>query len=136
MQSLSERRENLIAYRNRLMATKRHGFTAPVYGMISIVIMGMVLILGALVFFAFSNSIPTGLVTGAQQSTLNSIVNTGASALSLLEVVLIVAAAGLIIFTVLTYMSFGRRALKAIKATDLYRNAQGVWTRQAPKALE
>lgn len=99
---------------------KRHGFTAPVYGMISIVIMGMVLILGALVFFAFSNSIPTGLVTGAQQSTLNSIVNTGASALSLLEVVLIVAAAGLIIFTVLTYMSFGRRAVKYVTGKVAY----------------
>ena len=135
MQSLEELRMQLYATAQGMK--KRHGFTAPVYGMISIVIMGMVLILGALVFFAFSNSIPTSLVTGAQQSTLNSIVGTGASALSLLEVVLIVAAAGLIIFTVLTYMSFGRRVLKAVKATEMYQTASGIWTtRNAPALTE
>ncbi len=71
--------------------------------------MGIVLILGALVFFAFGNSLPTGLVTGAQQSTLTSIINTGSAALTLLEVILIVAAAGLIIAAVFAYLAMGRR---------------------------
>ena len=96
------------------LAKKRAGSLGVVFGIVTVVIMGIVLILGALVFFAFSNSLPTGLVTGAQQSTLNSIVNTGASALSLLEVVLIVAAAGLIIAAVFAYMALGRRKVRAL----------------------
>jgi hypothetical protein len=93
---------------------RRHGAMGIVFGVITVVVLGIVLILGALVFFAFSNSLPSGLVTGAQQSTLNSIVATGASSLALLEVVLIVAAAGLIIAAVFAYMAIGRRKLKAL----------------------
>ena len=96
--------------------SKRRHATGLIFGVVSVVVLGMVLILGALVYFAFGNAIPTGLVTGAQVSTLNSIINTGASALSLLEVLLIVAAAGLIIAGVFTYMAFGRRSPMAIAA--------------------
>ena len=95
---------------------KRRASMGVVFGVVTVVILGIVIILGALVFFAFANTLPTGLVTGAQQSTLNSIVNTGASALNLLQVVLIVAAAGLIIAAVFTYMALGRRTVRALKA--------------------
>jgi drug/metabolite transporter (DMT)-like permease len=98
----------------RFTPRKRVGALGVVFGVVTVVILGIVLILGALVFFAFSNSLPTGLVTGAQQSTLNSIVATGASAISLLEVVLIVAAAGLIIAAVFAYMAISRRKLRAV----------------------
>ena len=95
--------------------TPRRGATGIVFGVVTVVVLGIVLILGALVFFAFSNTLPTGLVTGAQQSTLNSIVSTGSSSLQLLEVVLIVAAAGLIIAAVFAYMAIGRRLVRYLK---------------------
>ena len=63
-----------------------------IFAVITIVVLGIVIILGALIFFAFGNALPTGLVTGAQVSTLNSIVAIGSQSLQLLEVLLIVAA--------------------------------------------
>ncbi len=98
----------------RALKHRRSGAMGVVFGIVPVVVMGIVLILGALVFFAFGNSLPTGLVTGAQQSTLTSIINTGSAALTLLEVILIVAAAGLIIAAVFAYMALGRRTPKAL----------------------
>jgi ABC-type multidrug transport system permease subunit len=106
--------DKLIAKFSRSVQQKRKGALGIVFGVVTVVVLGIVLILGALVFFAFGNSLPTGLVTGAQSSTLNSIIATGAAAISLLEVVLIVAAAGLIIAAVFTYMALGRRRVKAL----------------------
>lgn len=93
--------------------SRRPGAMGVVFGIVTVVVMGIVLILGALVFFAFGNSLPTGLVTGAQQSTLTSIISTGSASLTLLEVILIVAAAGLIIAAVFAYMAIGRRKVRS-----------------------
>lgn len=109
---------------------KRRGALGVVFGVVTVVVLGIVLILGALVFFAFSNSLPTGLVTGAQNSTLNSIVGTGSSAIALMEVILIVAAAGLIIAAVFAYMAIGRRKLRDLSPTiqRAFAWAVSVWT--------
>jgi hypothetical protein len=86
---------------------RRHGSMGVVFAVVSIVVLGIVLVLASIVFFAFGNSLPTGLVSASQQSTVNSIVSAGQSAIGLLEVTLIVAAAGVIIAAVFAFMGFG-----------------------------
>lgn len=100
------------------MARKRSGSMGLIFAVITIVVLGIVIILGALIFFAFGNSLPTGLVTGAQLSTLATIISTGSSSLQLLEVLLIVAAAGTIIAGIFVYMAVGRRRVRALKANE------------------
>jgi hypothetical protein len=96
---------------------KRTASTGLVYGVVSLVILGIVLILASIIYFAFGNSIPTGLVNATQQSTINQYVLAGSQALSLLRVLLIVGAGGLVIAAVFAYFTFGRRVLKFLHVT-------------------
>jgi len=104
--------------KNSTLANRRSGSMGLIFAVVTIVVLGIVIILGALIFFAFGNALPTGLVTGGQVSTLATIISVGSSSLQLLEVLLIVAAAGTIIAGIFVYMAVGRRRIRQLKANE------------------
>jgi hypothetical protein len=90
-----------------IQSKRRHGSLGVIFSVVFIVILGIVLVLASIVFFAFGNSLPSGLVSAAQQSTVNSIINVGQSAIALLEILLITPAAATIIAAIFVFMGFG-----------------------------
>lgn len=62
--------------------------------------------LGYLIIGSFENALPVGSLTAEQGSQLNQIVSTGASAVGLSEVAIIVLIAGLIIAALFILMQF------------------------------
>lgn len=80
--------------------------SATVFGLITVVVLSIVLVTGAVVFENFQNVLPVGSIGAEQGGQLNQIVNSGASAISLSEVVVIVAVAGLIIAALFTFMRY------------------------------
>ena len=88
------------------------GFTWKLYpsttvlAIVTIAVLGLVLILSSAILSIVSNSLPIGSIGAQQGAQLNQIVNTGASAIGLSEVVIIVTVAGLFIVALFFFMNY------------------------------
>lgn len=79
---------------------------AITYGVISLVVVSIVLVVGYLILSMTANSVPTSSLTSSQQSNLTNIINTTTSGYMLAVIVVLVLAAVLIIGVLLS--GFGR----------------------------
>jgi hypothetical protein len=79
-----------------------------VTGVIILGVIGIVVVIVYIVVASFGNNIPVGTLSAGQQSTLTTLINASGNSLSLVSVLEIVVAAGLIIGGIFAFLSFAR----------------------------
>jgi len=79
-----------------------------VTGVIILGVIGIVIVIVYVVVASFGNNIPTGTLSAGQQSTLTTLINATGNSLSLVSVLEIVVAAGLIIGGIFAFLHFAR----------------------------
>lgn len=79
-----------------------------VTGVIILGVIGIVIVIVYVVVSSFGNNIPAGTLSSGQQSTLTTLINAAGNSLSLVSVLEIVTAAGLIIGGIFAFLSFAR----------------------------
>jgi hypothetical protein len=79
-----------------------------VTGVIILGTIGIVIVIIYVVVAAFGNNVPTSTLSPSQQSTLTTLINAAGNSLSLVSVLEIVIAAGLIIGGIFAFLHFAR----------------------------